>query len=76
MDEALQRVDGAQLAQLGFPQFDKTSDRDPLGKGMAASPGAATGQIVFTSKAAEKAAEEGREVILVRKETNPDDLGG
>ncbi|GAB3268283.1 pyruvate, phosphate dikinase [Kineosporia babensis] len=76
MDEALQRVDGAQLAQLMFPRFDAAAEKTRLGKGMAASPGAATGQIVFSSKAAEKAAAEGQAVILVRKETNPDDLGG
>ncbi|MBT0771868.1 pyruvate, phosphate dikinase [Kineosporia sp. J2-2] len=76
MDEALQRVDGSQLAQLMFPRFDASAPRESLGTGMAASPGAATGQIVFDSAAAEKAAAEGKDVILVRRETSPDDLGG
>jgi pyruvate, orthophosphate dikinase len=83
MDEALTRVDGAQLAQLMFPQFDPDSSeggsgssRVLLGTGMAASPGAAVGAVVFDSEAAVKAAREGRAVILVRKETNPDDLEG
>ena len=76
MDEALTRVDGAQLGQLMFPQFDVTAERTLLGAGMAASPGAAVGEAVFDSPAAVAAAAEGRKVILVRKETNPDDLEG
>ncbi len=76
MDEALTRVDGAQLGQLMFPQFDATSERTLLGVGMAASPGAAVGEAVFDSPAAVAAAAEGKDVILVRKETNPDDLEG
>jgi len=76
MDEALERVNGGQLAQLMFPQFDPAADRLPLGRGMAASPGAASGRVVFDSAAAEVAAAAGQDVILVRKETNPDDLGG
>jgi pyruvate,orthophosphate dikinase len=76
LDEALTRVDGAQLAQLMFPQFDPGSRRTALGSGMAASPGAAVGEVVFDSAAAEAAAAAGRTVILVRRETNPDDLGG
>jgi pyruvate,orthophosphate dikinase len=76
MNEALTRVDGAQLAQLMFPQFDVASERALLGRGMAASPGAAVGEAVFDSAAAVAAAAEGRTVILVRKETNPDDLEG
>ncbi len=76
MDEALTRVDGAQLGQLMFPQFDVTAERTLLGVGMAASPGAAVGEAVFDSPAAVAAAADGRKVILVRKETNPDDLEG
>jgi pyruvate,orthophosphate dikinase len=76
MDEALTRVDGAQLAQLMFPQFDVKAERKSLGAGMAASPGAAVGAIVFDSERAVAARAEGRDVILVRKETNPDDLEG
>ncbi len=76
MDEALTRVDGAQLAQLMFPQFDSGGERNRLGAGMAASPGAAVGAIVFDSAEAVAAKTEGRDVVLVRKETNPDDLEG
>ena len=77
LDEALTRVDGAQLAQLMFPQFDSgAAQRTLLGTGMAASPGAAVGAVVFDSEAAIAAATQGRPVILVRKETNPDDLEG
>jgi pyruvate,orthophosphate dikinase len=82
MDEALTRVTGAQLAQLMFPQFSKEGmdggdgGRTLLGTGMAASPGAAVGAVVFDSEAAIAASAQGKRVILVRKETNPDDLEG
>jgi pyruvate,orthophosphate dikinase len=75
-DEALQRVTGAQLAQLMFPQFDAAAHRSLLIKGMAASPGASVGKIVFDSATAVAWAARGEQVILVRKETNPEDLGG
>jgi len=75
-DEALGRVSGEQLGQLMFPQFDPGSDRQLLTRGMAASPGAAVGSVVFDSAAAVKAAAAGETVILVRRETNPDDLEG
>jgi pyruvate,orthophosphate dikinase len=75
-DEALQRVTGDQLAQLMFPHFDTSGQRSLLGKGMSASPGAAVGQAVFDSATAVKRAEEGTPVILIRRETNPDDLAG
>ena len=76
MDEALARVTGAQLALLMFPQFDRTADRDLLTRGMAASPGAAVGRVVFDSPTAQEWAARGEQVVLVRRETNPDDLGG
>ena len=76
MDEALRRVTGAQLAQLMFPQFDPSSKRDLIAKGMAASPGAAVGKAAFDSKTAVEWAAKGEDVILVRRETNPDDLRG
>ncbi len=76
MDEALLRVNGAQLAQLMFPQFDKTKSPKPLTVGIAASPGAAVGKAVFHSKVAQEWVERGEKVILIRRETNPDDLGG
>jgi len=75
-DEALRRVTGAQLAQLMFPQFDPDSKRDLIAKGMAASPGAAVGKAAFDSKVAVEWAAKGEAVILVRRETNPDDLRG
>src|SRR4051812_32993904 len=76
LDEALLRVDGAQLAQLMFPKFGDTSGSRKLTKGMGASPGAAVGKAVFSSAAAEEWANRGEDVILVRRETNPDDLAG
>ncbi|MGZ0147209.1 pyruvate, phosphate dikinase [Kribbella sp. WER1] len=75
-DEALQRVKGAQLAQLMFPRFDAAAAKELVTKAIGASPGAASGQVVFTSSAAVEAAERGEKVILVRRETNPDDLHG
>ena len=75
-DEALDRVTGAQLGQLMFPQFDSSSPRTLLAKGMAASPGAAVGRAVFDSATAVEWAARGEEVILMRRETNPDDLEG
>ncbi|TDV42562.1 pyruvate, phosphate dikinase [Actinophytocola oryzae] len=74
-DEALRRVTGAQLAQLMFPRFGDT-ERAPVATGVAASPGAAVGEVVFDSATAVRRAEEGAAVILVRRETNPDDLDG
>jgi pyruvate,orthophosphate dikinase len=75
-DEALQRVTGAQLAQLMFPSFEDNATVEHLGKGMNASPGAAVGKAVFDSETAVKWAATGEKVILVRRETNPDDLNG
>jgi pyruvate, orthophosphate dikinase len=76
MDEALVRVNGAQLTQLMFPHFDSTAERAQLAKAVAASPGAAVGKIVFDSHTAEEWATRGERVILVRRETTPDDLKG
>ncbi|MDX6280036.1 MAG: pyruvate, orthophosphate dikinase [Kribbellaceae bacterium] len=75
-DEALRRVKGAQLAQLMFPRFDDDAAKDLVTKAIGASPGAASGKVVFTSAAAVEAADRGEKVILVRRETNPDDLHG
>jgi pyruvate,orthophosphate dikinase len=75
-DEALRRVNGEQLAQLMFPQFDKGRDLKPIAKGMGASPGAAVGKAAFDSATAVTWAAKGDDVILVRRETNPDDLRG
>ncbi|MFI2752473.1 pyruvate, phosphate dikinase [Cellulomonas sp. P22] len=76
MDEALSRVTGAQLSQLLFPQFAAGSDATLLTTAMAASPGAAVGRVVLDSATAVERAAQGEDVILVRRETNPDDLGG
>ena len=75
-EEALMRVTGDQLAQLMFPHFDPEGARSLVAKGMSASPGAAVGVAVFDSDAAVRIAGEGTPVILVRRETNPDDLHG
>ena len=76
MDEALLRVNGAQLAQLMFPQFESNKANKPITVGMAASPGAAVGKAVFDSDTATLWAERGEKVVLLRRETNPDDLAG
>lgn len=76
MDEALMRVSGSQLVQLMFPQFDRSEIKSPIAKGIAASPGAAVGKAVFNSRVAEDWAQRGEKVILLRRETNPDDLAG
>ncbi|MFD8420153.1 pyruvate, phosphate dikinase [Streptomyces sp. NPDC059466] len=74
--EALQRVTGAQLAQLMFPRFDDQAKVEQIGRGIAASPGAAVGKAVFDSYTAIKWSRSGEKVILIRRETNPDDLDG
>ncbi|MET8558427.1 pyruvate, phosphate dikinase [Streptomyces sp. NPDC004959] len=74
--EALQRVNGNQLAQLMFPRFDERSDAEAVARGIAASPGAAVGKAVFDSYTAVKWSRSGEKVILIRRETNPDDLDG
>ncbi|MFJ3924124.1 pyruvate, phosphate dikinase [Streptomyces sp. NPDC090022] len=74
--EALQRVNGAQLAQLMFPRFDESAQVTRIGRGIAASPGAAVGKAVFDSYTAVKWSRSGEKVILIRRETNPDDLDG
>ncbi|MGW4461540.1 pyruvate, phosphate dikinase [Micromonospora sp. NPDC004704] len=76
LDEALHRVNGAQLAQLMFPRFRLEHDIAPLADGIGASPGAAVGKVVFDAARAVELAGEGESVILVRRETSPDDLPG
>ncbi len=76
MDEALIRTTGDQLAQLMFPQFDLSGTTQEIARGIAASPGAAVGEVVFDSRRAQDLARMGRKVILVRRETSPDDLVG
>ena len=75
-DEALGRVTGDQLTQLMFPQFDAKADKELIARGRAASPGAAVGKIAFNNAQAIEAAEKDVKTVLVRRETNPDDLPG
>ncbi|MFY1668646.1 pyruvate, phosphate dikinase [Plantactinospora sp. WMMB334] len=76
LDEALRRVSGTQLAQLMFPRFDRAAAPAPLAVGVPASPGAASGRVVFDAARAARRAADGERVILVRRETSPDDLPG
>lgn len=75
-EEAVMRIDPASLDQLLHPTIDPHAARDIIGSGLPASPGAATGEIVFTSDEAVEAAKTGRKVILVRVETSPEDIHG
>ncbi len=75
-EEAVARVDPAALDQLLHPTLDPKAPRDVLTKGLPASPGAASGQIVFDADAAERLNELGEAVILVRIETSPEDIHG
>jgi pyruvate, orthophosphate dikinase len=76
LDEALTRVSGDELARLMFPRFDTTGQVKQITKAISASPGAAVGKAVFDSATAVEWAGNGEHVILVRRETNPDDLHG
>ncbi len=75
-DEALSRVSGDELVRLMFPRFDTSGDVTLITTGISASPGAAVGKAVFDSATAVARADAGERVILVRRETNPDDLHG
>jgi pyruvate,orthophosphate dikinase len=75
-DQAVMRVEPDHLDQLLHPQIDPTADVEVLAKGLNASPGAAVGQAVFDADTAAEMGENGEAVILVRRETNPDDLHG
>ena len=74
--EAVQSVEPEQLDQLLHPTFDPTVERNVLATGLPASPGAASGKVVFLAEEAEEAAEQGEHVLLVRLETSPEDIGG
>ncbi|MEE6273582.1 pyruvate, phosphate dikinase [Georgenia sp. MJ206] len=76
MDEAITRVTGEQLSKLLFPQFDAEAPKELLTRAMAASPGAAVGEAVFDNAQALERTAAGASVVLVRRETNPDDLAG
>ena len=75
-EEAVSRIDPASLDQLLHPTIDPAAKRDVIGIGLPASPGAATGEIVFSSDEAEDLKAQGRKVILVRIETSPEDIHG
>jgi pyruvate,orthophosphate dikinase len=75
-EEAILRVEPMALDQLLHPTLDPKAHRDVLTKGLPASPGAASGAVVFDADAAEKKAADGVAVILVRTETSPDDIHG
>jgi len=77
LDEALTRVSGVELARLMFPRFDTSgTEVTQITKAVSASPGAAVGKVVFDSATAVSWAAAGEQVVLVRRETNPDDLHG
>ncbi|WP_052175034.1 putative PEP-binding protein [Paracoccus sanguinis] len=75
-DQALMRVQPRALAELLHHQVDPRAPRDLITRGMAASPGAATGRIVFSAAAAQAAAARGEAAVLVRRETLPEDIRG
>lgn len=75
-EEAVARIDPAQLDQLLHPTLDPNAPRTLLARGLPASPGAASGKIVFTSEEAEDWVKRGERVILARRETSPEDIGG
>src|ERR671910_1326587 len=75
-DEAIMRVEPASLDQLLHPRVDPEAEPEVLAKGLPASPGAATGKIVLTAAEAKERAEAGEAVLLVRRETHPDDVEG
>ncbi|MGN8937784.1 pyruvate, phosphate dikinase [Bittarella sp. HCP28S3_D9] len=77
-DEAVLRVEPKQLDSLLHPQFnaDEMKKAECIGKGLAASPGAACGKVVFTAEDAKEWAEKGEKIVLVRRETSPEDIEG
>ena len=75
-EEAVMRVDPAALDQLLHPTIDPEAERNVIATGLPASPGAASGEIVFSSEDAEALSSQGRKVILVRVETSPEDIHG
>jgi len=75
-EEAVTRVDPASLDQLLHPTIDPDADRDIVATGLPASPGAASGKIVFSSDEAAAMAQDGQAVVLVRVETSPEDIHG
>jgi len=74
--DAINRIDPAQLDQLLHPMLDPKAERNIIGRGLPASPGAATGKVMFSAEDAEVAVKAGEKVVLVRAETSPEDIGG
>jgi pyruvate, orthophosphate dikinase len=75
-NEAVARIDAASLDQLLHPTIDPAAERNVIATGLPASPGAASGEIVFSSEEAEALKGQGHKVILVRVETSPEDIHG
>ena len=75
-EEAVLRIEPRALSELLHPQIDPTAARDVIARGIAASPGAATGKVVFTSAVAQACASRDEACILVRRETAPEDIRG
>jgi len=75
-EEAVMRIEPNQLNQLLHPTFDPKAEKEVIARGLPASPGAASGRVVFHAEDAEEWAAKGEEVILVRVETSPEDIGG
>ncbi|RJQ31648.1 pyruvate, phosphate dikinase [Candidatus Parcubacteria bacterium] len=73
---AIMRIDANQIDQLLHPMFDPKAKKEVIARGLPASPGAAVGRVVFSAEEAEKMAVKNERVILVRKETSPEDIGG
>lgn len=74
--EAVLRVAPSQVEQLLHPRLDPRHEKEVVAKGLPASPGAASGEIVFSSEEAEELKKKNKKVILVRHETSPEDIGG
>jgi len=74
--EALRRIGEEQLSQLLHPSVDPSAERTVIAQGLPASPGAATGQVVFTAEEAVRISSSGAPVVLVREETSPEDIEG
>jgi len=76
IEEAIKRIDAEQINQLLHSQIDHSVAMEPITKGLPASPGAASGKVVFDADLAEKMGDAGEKVLLVRSETTPDDIHG
>jgi pyruvate,orthophosphate dikinase len=76
LDTAVRRIPPSSLIRIRDPRLDDSVDRVVLGRGLAASPGSAVGRVALSAAAAERMAEEGDDVVLVRPYTSPDDIAG